>query len=62
MDARTLLNVGSVYVMSRSKNVKRNIIWGVTQKVLSVLLPFFVRTALIYSLGAAYVGLNSLFT
>ena len=59
---RTLLYAGSVYIMSRSKNVKRNIIWGVTQKVLSVLLPFFVRTALIYSLGAAYVGLNSLFT
>lgn len=47
--------------MSRSVNTKRNIIWGLFQKILSVLLPFFVRTALIYSLGVEYVGLNSLF-
>lgn len=54
--------MGFACAMGRSENVKRNIVWGVIQKVLSVLLPFFVRTALIYVLGAPYVGLNSLFT
>lgn len=45
--------------MGRSANTKRNIIWGFLQTLLTVLLPFFVRTALIYRLGADYVGLNS---
>lgn len=47
--------------MSRSINAARNILWGLIQKALSVLLPFFVRTALIYCLGVEYVGLNSLY-
>lgn len=47
--------------MSRSLNAARNILWGLIQKALSVLLPFFVRTALIYCLGIEYVGLNSLY-
>lgn len=46
---------------SRVHNTKRNIIWGFFQKTLSVLLPFFVRTALIYQLGVNYVGLNSFY-
>lgn len=46
---------------SRALNTKRNIIWGFLQRVLSVLLPFFVRTALIYQLGVSYVGLNSFY-
>ena len=46
---------------TRVQNTRRNIIWGFFQRVLSVLLPFFVRTALIYQLGVAYVGLNSFY-
>lgn len=46
---------------TRVQNTKRNIIWGFFQRVLSVLLPFFVRTALIYQLGVTYVGLNSFY-
>lgn len=46
---------------SRAQNTKRNLIWGFFQRVLSVLLPFFVRTALIYQLGVNYVGLNSFY-
>lgn len=46
---------------SRSKNTKRNILWGFLHRALSVLLPFFVRTALIYQLGISYVGLNSFY-
>lgn len=47
---------------SRTKNAKRNIIWGVLEKVVQLLLPFISRTLLIRILGAKYLGLNSLFT
>lgn len=46
---------------NRAINTKRNITWGFLQKTLSILLPFFVRTALIYQLGVNYVGLNSFY-
>lgn len=48
--------------LERSKNALRSIIWGMIDKVVTLLLPFFLRTLLIYSLGAEYLGLNSLFT
>ena len=47
---------------SRSKNATRNIVWGITYKVSTLLLPFIVRTVMIYSLGSEYLGLSSLFT
>lgn len=47
---------------SRTKNSVRNIIWAIIYKVLSMLLPFVVRSVMIYKLGAQYTGLNSLFT
>ncbi|WP_432629605.1 oligosaccharide flippase family protein [Brotaphodocola sp.] len=47
---------------SRTKNATRNIIWGITYKVSTLLLPFIVRTVMIYSLGSEYLGLSSLFT
>ena len=46
---------------SRIKNVKRNIIWEFVNRIVSLLLPFISRTILIYTLGALYLGLNSLF-
>lgn len=46
---------------SRIKNVKRNMIWEFVNRIVSLLLPFISRTILIYTLGALYLGLNSLF-
>lgn len=47
---------------SRSKNAKRNSIWGMIQKIVALLAPFFIRTIMIKILGAEYLGLGSLFT
>lgn len=49
-------------LMGRTDNVKRNLIWGFAQKVISVLIPFVSRTIMIYVLGMEYIGLNSLFS
>ena len=46
---------------SRTKNTTRNIFFGIINKIIVLLLPFVVRTIIIYKLGAEYVGLNSLF-
>lgn len=48
--------------IERTKNAFRNIIWGVIERIISIALPFATRTILIKSLGAEYLGLNSLFT
>lgn len=47
---------------SRTKNASRNIVWGFLEKLAAIIMPFIVRTALIYTLGAEYVGLNGLFS
>ena len=46
----------------RTANVKRNIAYGMMQVIVSILLPFIVRTLLIYRWGAEYLGMNGLFT
>ena len=46
----------------RIANVKRNIFYGLVQFIVSHILPFIVRTILIYRFGVEYLGLNSLFT
>ena len=48
--------------IARTKNAVRNIIFGFIYQVVSVLLPFFVRSAMIYYMGSEYVGLSSLFS
>ena len=48
--------------MGRVENVRRNILWGIGGKMISILLPFVSRTILIYRFGVDYVGLGSLFT
>lgn len=48
--------------ISRTKNGIRNIIWGVSYNLLIIIIPFFLRTIIIKSLGADYLGLSSLFT
>ena len=48
--------------MSRTKNTVRNIITGFINKFVLLIFPFIIRTILIKTLGAEYLGLNSLFT
>src|SRR5574344_1004694 len=47
--------------INRTKNATRNIIFGTILKIYQILLPFVIRTVIIYVLGIEYVGLNSLF-
>lgn len=47
---------------SRLYNVKRNMIGGLVNKIITLFLPFFTRTAIIFYLGSLYLGLNSLFS
>lgn len=47
---------------SRIVNASRNIVFGIMLKAYQILLPFVIRTVMIYYLGMEYVGLNSLFT
>ena len=48
--------------LDRTKNTKRNIIWGFFNKAVTLLGPFVTRTFLIYCLGADYLGISSLYT
>lgn len=48
--------------IERTKNATRNIIFGVILKSYQIIVPFFMRTAMIYLMGVQYLGLNSLFT
>ena len=49
-------------IFDRTKNSKRNIIWGLFSKICAIILPFIMRTVIIYTLGNLYLGLGSLFT
>lgn len=46
----------------RTFNVIRNFVIGFIAKIVNVLLPFAIRTVIIYKLGADYAGLSSLFS
>lgn len=48
--------------LERSKNSARNFFFGVISKIYNLIIPFLLRTAIIYILGMEYVGLNSLFS
>lgn len=48
--------------IERTKNATRNILFGIILKVYQILIPFIMRTAMIYFMGIQYLGLNSLFT
>lgn len=48
--------------ISRTKNVSRGIFWGILEKLITIALPFIMRTIMIYTLGDLYLGLNGLFT
>ena len=47
--------------IQRTKNAARNVLFGVLYKLYVTLIPFFMRTALIYFLGVQYLGLNGIF-
>lgn len=51
-----------ITVGSRTYNSVRNIIWAFINKIAVIIMPFVVRTVMLYKLGAEYTGLNSLFT
>lgn len=48
--------------IERVKNTKRNLIWGLINKLVSLMLNFLCRTAIIRVFGINYAGLSSLFT
>lgn len=48
--------------LERTKNAINNSVWGLSHNVVSLIMPFMVRTALIKTLGMEYLGLSSLFT
>lgn len=48
--------------IERTKNATRNVVFGVFLKLYQILVPFLLRTAMIYFMGMQYVGLNSLFS
>ena len=44
-------------VKERTKNATRNMIFGILQRMYHMLVPFFMRTAMIYFMGVQYVCL-----
>lgn len=47
--------------LNRTENAKRNMVFGLLNRFISLAMPFINRTVFIYILGAEYLGLNSLF-
>ncbi|SEA56822.1 Membrane protein involved in the export of O-antigen and teichoic acid [Oribacterium sp. KHPX15] len=48
--------------LERSKNTKKGVIAGTLNRVIAILFPFLIRTAMIHKMGVDYLGLNSLFS
>lgn len=48
--------------MNKTKNAMRNIIFGMGLRLYQIIVPFLMRTAMIYLMSVEYLGLNSLFT
>jgi len=48
--------------IARTKNAMKGILVGLIQRTFQMIVPFFVRTAMIHFMGIQYLGLNSLFT
>lgn len=46
---------------SRVGNAGRNVVFGMLLKGYQILMPFLMRTAIMYYMGKEYLGLNSLF-
>ena len=48
--------------IDRSKNAARNVLYGGLLRVYGMLMPFLMRTVILYQLGVDFLGLDSLFT
>lgn len=48
--------------ISRTENAVKNIVAGTALKLYQMLVPFVIRTIMIYTIGMEYLGLSSLFT
>jgi len=57
-----MLRGGNKLAQSRIANSVRNIFWAFLNKIVIMLLPFVVRSVMIYKLGVEYTGLSNLFT
>lgn len=47
--------------IQRTRNAGRNMIFGILQKIYQIIIPFIMRTIMIYYMGITYAGLNNLF-
>lgn len=47
--------------IERTKNAARNIVFGVALKIYQIIIPFLMRTVMLYFMGIQYLGLSSLF-
>lgn len=47
---------------NRTKNATRNIVWGLANKFITLIMMFVLRTIMLRVMGAEYLGLNSIFT
>lgn len=47
--------------LNRVENSTRNIFWGIINRIVGLVIPFFMRTLLIYIVGIKYLGLSTLF-
>lgn len=57
-----MMNIKKDIKKTRTENAIRNIIAGICNNIITLLLPFFVRTFLLYDIGVDYIGINSLYT
>lgn len=54
--------VSKKLILDKTNNAKKGIVTGLINKVITLLIPFIVRTIFIRVIGIEYAGLNSLFT
>ena len=47
---------------NRTKNASKNILFGILLKIYQTIVPFIMRTAMLYLMGVEYLGLDGLFT
>lgn len=64
MESKYIIDLeGILLVMKieRTKNASRNVAFGVVFKAYNTIIPFLMRTVIIYYMGVQYLGLSSLF-
>lgn len=49
-------------IINRTKNAISGTLFGFIQRIITLIFPFIIRTIFIWTLGAEYLGLSSLFT